>query len=425
MELESYILCIQRSSPEFVIRNTADISRLLYSELHNDWIWEFLRSQAVQISPSILVMSFPSEHHLLDKIRAHFITELKNFSHVCEAILHLKVLVALITRNSIRFTIENFNELYIILEQLVEHTNKRLIELTFYTLMILLSLNDDYSSMLSLHSILSKIALNLEGKRLLYALESRDGKWGIILQEMNEFFGFDIKMPEGFVEKSSKIIIGCRHGEKLDVEDMDDKCLAAYIVKGGKQVSIESLVHSLKYSTDAHFMNLAESVMEKLQLRIPEHHLLEILVTKPELSYRVLFYSLIFNDKVRTQTYSFDFMFEIDIRKSLKDAKRLMLEKLLHLINDHLPWFFISSLSDSRDSSQIPDSFIFSFVHSLPNPTAEALMEWKSLLAYQPLKVALSTLDILEPLRTMAPQDLFNPLRVFSCISLENVKNIE
>ena len=176
MELEAFILSGQRSSPEYVLMHTADISRLLYSQLHNDWIWNYLRSQALLISQSILVQSFPKSHFILDKVRLHFLKELNDFPHPCEAILHLKVLVALITRNSIRLTTENFNELYIILEKLVVNTNKRLIELIFYTIMILLSLYDDYSSMLSLHSIIGSIANNSEGKRLLYALESREGK---------------------------------------------------------------------------------------------------------------------------------------------------------------------------------------------------------------------------------------------------------
>lgn len=425
MEIEAYILSSQRSSPEQVLFTTSDISRLLYSQLQNEWIWQYLHAQAIKISPNILVQTFPPGHELLNRVRAHFLHILENNTHACEASLHLKVLIALITRDSIRFTIENLNELYSILEKLVSKSNKRLIEMIFYTLMILLSLHDDYSSIVYLQSILGNISINAEGRRLLYALESREGKWSTILQDMNEFFGFDVKMPENLLERSAKIIIGCKHGEKIDVEEMDDKCLAAYISKGGKQVSVEALIWCFKHSNDVHFLTLIENSIEKIQVHISEHHLLEILNKCPHLSYRVLFYVLLYNDKVRPQGFSFDFMFEIDVRKSLRQAKRLILEKLLHLINEHLPWFFISSLSGSFETLEVPESFIFTFVHSLPNVTAEALLQFKALLAYQPLKVALNTLDILEPLRTMAPQDLLNPLRVFSCLSLQSLKNIE
>lgn len=425
MALEAYILSRERNSPEKVLTNAADISRLLYSELHNDWLWHYLHSQAVQISPSILVQSFPASQGLLNRVRSHLLTELRTYTNPCEAILHLKVLVALITRNSIRFTTENFNQLYLILEDLVSQTNKHLIELIFYTLMILLSLYDDYSSMLSLQSILATLVMAAEGRRLLYALESREGKWGIILQEINESFGFDVKMPENCVEKSAKIIIGCRHGEKIEIDEMDDKCLAAYVSKGGKQVSVEALISCFSSSTDVHFVNLIENVVERLQLQISEHHLIEILNRHVGLSYRVLFYVLYFNEKVHPQAYPFSFLFEIDVRKSLHQAHKLILEKLLHLINGHLPWFFISSLSESSEASQVSESFLYTFVHSLPNVTAEQVLEWKALLAYQPLKVALTTLDIIEPLRTTAAQDLLNPLRVFSCLDLQEIKTIE
>ena len=192
---------------------------------------------------------------------------------------------------------------------------------------------------------------------------------------MNEFFAFDVKMPEVVVEKTAKVIIGCRHGEKIEIEEMDDKCLASYVLKGGKQITAEALIYSFYHSTDVHFMNLIEAVIEKLQFRISEHDLLEILAKTPNLSYRVLFYVLLYNDKVKLLMYSFDFMFEIDVRKSLRQASRLILEKLLHLINEHLPWFFISSISDSSEALLIPESFIFSFVHSLPNVSAEAVLE--------------------------------------------------
>ena len=425
MELEAYVLASQGSSPGYVLANTVDVCRLLYSELHNEWLWQYLHAQALKVSTSIFVQSFPIGQNLLDRVRTHVLSALRTPSNPCEAILHIKVLVALITRNSVRFTSDNFNELYKILENLISQTSKRLIELIFYTLMILLSLYDDYSSILSLKSILTPISACAEGRRLLYALESRDGKWATILQEMNDCFGFDLKMPETCVEKSAKSIISCKHGEKLEVEEMDDKCLAAYVGRGGKQISMEALVNCFIHSTDAHFINLIETVVERLQIHICEHHLLEVLNKHSNLSYRVLFYVLFFNEKVHSHGYSFDFMFEVDVRKSLRQAHKQILEKLLHLINEHLPWFFISSLAESSVPSQVSDSFIFSFVHSLPNVTAEQMMQWKQLLAYHPLKVTLSTLDIIEPLRTMAPQDLLNPLRVFNCISLHDPNSIE
>ena len=154
---------------------------------------------------------------------------------------------------------------------------------------------------------------------------------------MNDSFGFDVKMPEGCVEKSARIIIACKHGEKIDIEEMDDKCLAAYIIKGGKQISIEALINSFSESTDSHFLILIEAAIEKLQIRISEHNLIEILSKHYNLSYRVLFYVLFFNEKVKNQNYLFDFIFEVDVRRSLRQASRLILEKLLHLINEHLP----------------------------------------------------------------------------------------
>lgn len=131
----------------------------------------------MSLSPTILIhQSFPNDLKVLDKLRLHFMTELKDFPHPCESVLHLKVLVALITKNAIRLTSEDFKELYSILENLSQESNLRLTELIFYTLLILVTLYDDYSSMLSVHGILANVSGKIEGKRLLYSLKSRDGK---------------------------------------------------------------------------------------------------------------------------------------------------------------------------------------------------------------------------------------------------------
>jgi len=246
-----------------------------------------------------------------------------------------------------------------------------------------------------------------------------------LVQEINEFFGFDVKVQEELIERSAKLILGCRHGEKLEVLEMDDRCLAAYIYRGGKQIPIDSLLNSFKTSTDAHFLVLIEAVIDKLQFYISELQLMDILSKAPEFSYRVLFYILMYNERVKSQGFGFNFIFEIDVRNSLKQAGRGILEKLLHLVNEHLPWFFICSLSGVGEPGRIPESFIFTFGHNLPNVSEEDLVHFRTLLAYQPLKVALSILDILEPLRTTLAQDLFNPLRVFNCLNLQELKNIE
>ncbi|CAG9317484.1 unnamed protein product [Blepharisma stoltei] len=422
----TYVLASQKSSPEQVLLLTNDISRLLYSQLHYQWIWNYLRSQALTLSPSILIpQSFPQEMKILNRVRLHFINELKDFPHPCEAVLHLKVLVALITRNAIRLTNDDFKELYSILETLSQDSHLRLIELIFYCLMILVTLFDDYSSMLSVHAILSNISFKIEGKRLLYALKFREGKWAEILQEMNDCFGFDVKMPEEIVEKSGRMLIGCIGGGNLDVSEMDDKCLAVYLGLGGKDVGYRALIDSIVNSTNLHFQNLIEKATEKLQIMIPEPNLLELLSKYPNLHYRVLFYSLLYNGTVKSPQYHFTFFFKINVRASLNQASGVISERLVQLITDLMPWFFIPSLSEFTDTSEVSDNFIYKFANSLHKISSESLIQWKSLLNFHPLKVCLETLDVLQQLRSNVPHEILNPLRVFNCIKIENEKTVE
>ena len=424
MELQAYLNLSQKSSPDFILLHSKDLTRVLYSELKSPWIWSYLESEALRMSSHILTTSLIGPE-IMTRLRYHFLSSLKYPESPYLSILNLKVLIILILRNSIRFTLEDLYEIFNSLQKILEKPNKRLIEIVFYTVMVLLSIHENYNFIVCLQSILGNFAVFTEGRRILYALESREGKWSIIVSEINEFFGFDIKISENLIENSAKIILGCKHGEKLEVSEMDDRCLAAYINRGGRQVPLDLVLLSFKSSTDVHFVNLAESSIEKLQLHISELQLSEILLKNPEFSYRVLYYSLLFNEKVKSQGYSFSFLFEIDVRKSLRQAGKGILEKLLHLVNEHLPWFFICSLSGIEDPVEVPESFLFTFSHNLPQVTEQDLVKFRHLLAYQPLKVALSILDVLEPLRTTQPQDLLNPLRVFSCLNLAEAKNVE
>jgi hypothetical protein len=424
MELQAYLKLTQKTCPEFILMNSKDLSRILYSELKNFWIWNFLQAEALKMSEMILVSSFDGSESIA-VLRKYFLDQLRFPENPHVSIVNLKVLIVLILRNAIRFTLEDLYEIFNLLQKILERPNKRLIETVFYTVMVLLSIHENYNFIVCLQSLLGNFAVFTEGRRMLYALESREGKYSTICSEINDFFGFDLKIPESLIENSAKIILGCKHGEKLDVCEMDDRCLSAYINRGGQQVPTDLVLNSFKSSSDVNFVNLVESSVEKLHLHISELQLLEILQKTPEYSYRVLFYSLLFNEKVKSQGYGFSFLFEIDVRKALKQAGKGILEKLLHLVNEHLPWFFICSLSGLEDPIDIPESFLFAFSHSLPSVTEQDLVRFRQFLAYQPLKVALSVLDVLEPLRTTQAQDLFNPLRVFNCLNLLEPKNIE
>lgn len=343
--IKRFFIKQKKNDPEQLISVTSDLSRMLYSQLHDSWIWEYLRAEAVGLGTSIIVSK--CDNPILFKVKAHFLQELLDFPHPCEAILHLKVLVALISRNAIRLTIEDFKELFSILETLSQHLveNKVLIEMILHTNLILVSLYEDYSCFLSTQQIMSNLSIPIEGKRLLYSLMTRVNVHLEIPKEINECFGFNIRIPESILVASLSGMIKCIPSDIIEREYMDDRCLTAYLSIGEARICYNDLTTSLLESSDLHYHSFIIQVIDKTDIKLPEDVLFEIAKKHPDKQYRVLLFCLYYSKK-SASPYQYTFYFNLDIRLTLSQAHGHILEALLPLLTEQMPWFFIPALAE-------------------------------------------------------------------------------
>lgn len=343
-QLTPHILTLHRTAPDEVLSTTSDLSRLLYSQLHSNWIWDHLRAKAISLSLSILINEAGStEDPILDRLRKYITLSLAKAKHVCEAKIQLKVLIALITRNAIRFTSNDFKGIYQALENLAEEAGEELSELLFYTLLILVSLFDDYSCMLSAQSIINSLSHHTSARSLIYILKSQEGRWTEILNDMCTCFGFDLKVPEEFVQKSCRSLIDYARCDELMEYEMNYRCLATYIGKGGVNVTYNSLYLCIKDGTDKDFLILSQKTVDKIQLKVPETLLIMVKYEKPHLEHRVLIYILLLNNRV-PDSYDRNFIFDLDVRKCQETCTSDLQETLVNLIFKQLPWFFSQSV---------------------------------------------------------------------------------
>jgi len=184
------------------------------------------------------------------------------------------------------------------------------------------------------------------------------------------------------------------------------------------------ILDSVVNSEDLHFQILAEQAIERLQIKIPEPALLKAAKDHPSLQYRVLFYSLLYNSRVLSSPYEFSFFFEVDVREALKKAKDKLLEWLVQLVSQHMPWFFISSLVESSSCPNLPESFLLKFSHCFPSVSESEVQDFVCLLAWHPLKVSLEFLNALRPVAA-SPHETLNPLRVFQVLKLDSSSTVE
>lgn len=343
-QLTPHILTLHRTSPDEVLSTTSDLSRLLYSQLHSNWIWEHLRTKSLSLSSTILINEAAStEDPILDRLRKYLISSLSKARHVCEAKIQLKVLVALITRNAIRFTSYDFKAIYQALENLAEEAGEELSEVLFYTLLILVSLFDDYSCMLSAQSIINSLSHHTSARSLIYILKSQEGHWTEILNDMCKCFGFDLKVPEEFVQKSCRSLIDYARCDELMEYEMNYRCLATYLGKGGANVTYNSVYLCIKDGSDQDFLILSQKAVDKIQLKVPETMLIMVKYEKPQLEHRVLIYALLLNNRV-PDSYDRNFLFDIDVRKCQDTCTPDLQETLVNLIFKQLPWYFSQSV---------------------------------------------------------------------------------
>ena len=399
-----------------MLATTKDLPKLLYSEIKQPWLWDYLRTLAVTVSPSIHTLS--TLPPLLSRVKDSVLASLLTTESPIEAQLSLKVLIALLSRNALRLSREDFLTLIPCFEQLFRLGGQRLSQLLFYSMLIVVSLFDDYSLMLSVQAALVRMDETPEGRRLSYmaGVYLGEKRWRELLQEMCDAFGFPILMPEDYLAQSCSKLVEWRQGRcQLSVQEMDEKCLVVYIRGGGTDVSWQQFAHSLCHSSDLHFCALLDSVVSSLRLRVLDQELFRLLQSHTALAHRVLLYLLTYNSYPDSLKYPQDLIYAIDVRSAIKQATGVIKERLVLLSIEQLPYYYLPRFveMEGRERRTVRQVLTMGWLQHPERGTTLELDQWKEEMYWNPLRTLLETLDIVAPESSHQSFELLSPLRIF------------
>lgn len=399
-----------------MLATTRDLTKLLYSEIKQPWLWDYLRTLAVAVAPSIHTQS--ALPPLLSRVKDSVLAALLTTESPIEAQLSLKVLIALLSRNALRLSREDFLTLIPCFEQLFRLGGQKLSQLLFYSMLIVVSLFDDYSLMLSVQAALVRMDETPEGRRLSYmaGVYLSEKRWRELLQEICDAFGFPILMPEEYLAQSCSKLVEWRQGRcQLSVQEMDEKCLVVYIRGGGTDVSWHQFAHSLIHSSDLHFCSLLDSVVSILRLRVLDQELLRLLHSHSALAHRVLLYLLTYNSYSDSLKYPQDLIYAVDVRTALKQATGVIKERLLMLTIEQLPYYYLPRFveMEGRERGESRQVLTMEWLQHPERGTAGDVERWREEMYWNPLRTLLETLDIVAPESSHQYFELLSPLRVF------------
>lgn len=412
-EALSFLLLQRRIAPDLVLATTRDLTKLLYAEIKRPWLWDYLRTLALGVSQSIHTQSpLPP---LLHRLKESLLSSLQNSDNSIESQLTLKVLIASLSRNAIRFTREDFLKCIPAFEQLFRLGGQTLSQLLFYSMLIVVSLLDDYSLMLSVQAAIARMDETPEGRRLSYmaSVYLTEKRWRELMQEINDSFGFPINMPEEYLSQSCEKLVEWHQARcQLSVQDMDEKCLVVYIRGGGTDVTWTQFLHSMKHASDMHFCALLDSVVTILRLRVLDQELVRLVQTQATLTARVLLYILTYNSYPDSLKYPASVIYSLNIRKAISMSSGLVKDRLLTLTIEQLPYYYLPRFAEIEERSK-NEEMDWEWLLRPERMTKSQMERWKEEMYWRPLKTMLTTLDIVAPESSHQDFELLNPLRIF------------
>jgi hypothetical protein len=340
-----------------------------------------------------MIPSSFTSNSLVSQVKVEVIAGLSAADSEPETNLHLKVLIALITRNAIRLNTSDCIRLFEALETAALHSA----ELVVYTALVLMSLTEDYSSIIAVQKVIGVLETSSAGRRALFIhrhLQTPD-----LLSTMCESFGFIIEVPLDYLHRSRLSLVNLTRVIELDPEELDVTALAVQMLSSNS-LSIVSLLQCMDTVASSLFKSLV-ALAAAQNCRLPDNSLLAL--KRP---WRTLYFCLAYNSQ-NSDIYSIFFLNHFDIRAALKQAEPDLQQQLLTAANQHLPWFFMPSYFQTA-----PQPLKERLPYTITDEYSEAL--WMRHLHYSPLTTVLKTL----PVRTNSESEALNPLRVFTFFSL-------